>query len=822
MHPLTHAEIVGGTVSLLLIAVAILVLSKRIRLPFTVILVLIGIVLSWLIGEYPHELGLLKRLEISPELILFVFLPTLIFESTFNLDARSLRRNLGPILTLAVPGLVLSTALIGVILWLATPLPLDAALLLGAILSATDPVAVIALFARIGAPQQLSILVEGESLFNDATSIVLARILVGVVAAGTVSAGTIGAGIVDFFALFAGGLVLGILLGLFTGMLIGMLESEPLVEITLVTALAYVAFLLAEEVFHVSGVMATMGAGLTMGGWGRAKISASVRASLEYFLGLLAFFATALIFLMVGLRVDLSALWGSLDLLPWVVVAMLAARAVLVFGLMPLVGRLPGASPISLAYQAVMFWGGLRGAIALAIVLSLPAFAYSDTFVALVMGAVLFTLLVQGLTIEPLVRFLRLHVPTLADQVANLERDLTAKRRAYERLPELQAGGLFSSRIARRLQQEYEREIRAARDAIRTLRSAGLDPKQELHLLYLHAFAEEGGIYTDMYGKGHLSEGAYRELMLVLGRQVDAIRYHGDPESIRSPHHAIRLYRSFDRLPLLGRLGEFLRMRQVIRHYEEQWGHFQGSDFVIRYLQQLKELESIPDDVYQHVLGQYRHWHEQAGRQLDHMSEQFPEFVTSMQERFGRRLGLLAEMEVIGEQARRGVLSKGKAEEIEAEIARRLVALRGQSVSKLHADPVRLLRQVPLFRELGNDEIETLAGEVSSLTLAENEEIIRQGDVGHSLYLIARGVVRVTRATEEGGSQALGTLMAGDYFGEMALLHDEPRTATVKTVTACQLYQLKKQTLQTIFEKHPSIGEAIRRIDEQRRREQVG
>jgi len=821
MHPLSHAEIVGGTVSLLLIAVAILVFSKHIRLPFTVILVLIGIALSWLVSLYPHELGLLKRLEISPELILFVFLPTLIFESTFNLDTRSLRRNIGPILTLAVPGLVLSTALIGGILWLATPLPLDAALLLGAILSATDPVAVMALFARIGAPQQLSILIEGESLFNDATSIVLARILLGVVTAGAISADTITDGVVDFFALFAGGLLLGILLGLFTAFLIGMLESEPLVEITLITALAYVSFLLAEEVFHVSGVMATMGAGLTMGGWGRTKISPSVRNYLEYFLALLAFFATALIFLMVGMKVDLTALWGSLGLLLWVIVAMLVARAALVFGLVPLVGRLPGWHPVNMAYRIVMFWGGLRGAIALAIVLSLPAFAYSETFVALVMGAVLFTLLVQGLTIEPLVRVLGLHVPSLADQVANLERGLTAKRRAYERLPELQAGGLFSSRIARRLQLEYDREIREAREAISSLRSTELGPRQELYLLYLHAFAEEGGFYMDMYAKGHLSEGAFRELMSVLSRQIDAIRYHGDPESIRSTHHAFRLHRLLAYFPLLDSLGELMRRRQVIRHYEEVWGHFQGSNFVIRYLQELKELESIPDDIYLQVLDQYRHWHQQAGKQLDQMSEQFPEFVTSMQERFGQRLGLLAEMEVTGEQLRRGMLPKGRAEEIETEIAKRLAALRGQSVSKLYADPLQLLRHVPLFRELSHEEFATLAEEVKPVTLAENEEIIQQGEVGHSLYLIARGVVRVTRESEEGVSQALGTLMAGDYFGEMALLHDEPRTASVRTVTSCQLYELSNEVLQSIIGKHPSIGEAISRIDEQRRKEQA-
>jgi CPA1 family monovalent cation:H+ antiporter len=822
MHePSTTAALVAATVSLLLIASLILVVSRRIRLPFTVVLVVIGIVLALLIERYPHELHLLGELEASPELILYVFLPTLIFQSTFNLDVRSLRHNLAPILTLAVPGLVLSTALIGLILWLTTPLPLDVALLLGAILSATDPVAVIAIFERLGAPHRLMILVEGESLFNDATAIVLSRILIGVVAAGTISGGTIADGVIDFFALFVGGLLLGILLGWITGLLLGLLESEPMVEITTTTALAYVAFLLAEDLLHVSGVMAVMGAGLTLGGWGRAKISASVRVYLEQFIDMLAFIATALIFLMVGLKIDLAALWGSLDMLAWVVVAMLVARAVLVFGLMPLVGRIPGFGRINGAYQAVMFWGGLRGAIALAIVLSLPAFEYSQLFVTLVSGAVLFTLIVQGLTIEPLVRWLRLHVPSLADRMALLERELMARQRARERVPELQAGGLFSSAIARRLQQQCARSIAEVQASLTTLREKDLHRDQEVNLLYLHAFAEEGHSYTEMYGKGHLSEGAYRELMLVLTMQIDSVRHQGEFVRVAygrtfSPERM--LSHLLIRLPGLTWLGEKLQMRRVIRNYEEEWGHFQGSGHVLAYLHELQELESTPAEVIRSVVETYEHWHRQSARHLDRVTEQFPEFVASMQERLGSRLILLAEKEVTAEQAERGMLPRGVATELQSDIARRLTALRGQSVERLYADPAELLKRVPLFAELAGAEFLVLARHVKPLTLAEGEDIIRQGETGYSLYLIARGVVQVVRDFE-GQAQRVGTLMAGDYFGEMALMHHEPRTATVRTVTPCQLYELHSDTLADVIGRHPEVGEALKRTDAERWRE---
>jgi CPA1 family monovalent cation:H+ antiporter len=273
-HTSIISSAVWGVFTLLLVALGILLVAKRTRLPFTVLLVLVGIVLSGLQDRYPEALRLLDTLQVSPDLILFVFLPTLIFESSYHLDARRLRHNLTPILFLAVPGLLLSTGLIGLIVWLATDIPLVAALLLGAILSATDPVAVIALFKQLGAPENLTTLVEGESLLNDASAIVVSRILVAILAAGAFSGDLLLTGAVDFLVLFVGGLLVGMLMGYIVSTLIGWVESEPFVEIGLTTALAYLSFMFAEQVLHLSGVMATLGAGLVLGTWAAILILA--------------------------------------------------------------------------------------------------------------------------------------------------------------------------------------------------------------------------------------------------------------------------------------------------------------------------------------------------------------------------------------------------------------------------------------------------------------------------------------------------------------------------------------------------------------------
>lgn len=822
MHHSSHvAELVGGLIALLLLAVTVLAFTKKVRLPFTVVLVMAGVGLAYLAKDN-HTMQIMHELEISPELILYVFLPTLIFESTLHLDPRSLRHNLGPILTLAVPGLLLSTGLIGLIVWLATPIPLTSALLLGAILSATDPVAVVSLFRQLGAPARLTTLVEGESLFNDATSIVVARILIGVIAAGTISSDSMASGIVDFFVLFFGGLLVGAALGFVIAFVLGLVESDPFIEITLTTALAYLSFLLAEETFGVSGVMATVGAGLVIGGWGHVKISPSVREYLNNFWEQMAFIANALIFIMLGLKVDLAALRDSLDLLPWVILAMLVARAALVYGLMPLVGRLPGGKPVGLAYQTVMFWGGLRGAIAVAIVLSLPTMPYSDTFIALVMGAVLFTLLLQGLTIEPLVKWLRLDQPTMVDRIAILERDLDASRNALKRITQLREGGLFSSSLAHRLTLQSERAMSQAQHALQRLRNRELSTDEETSLLYLRTLSEEKLFYSRLYAEGHLTEGAYRELSLVLTLQIDAIRFHGAFEHIHS-HRVRRLfergaYKLFDRTPLLAPIAEQLRMRRLIRNYEEVWGHYQGSGQVLQYLKDIEKLEAIPSAVTADVRGHYQQWHDLARKQLDQLSEQFPELVGSMQERLGKRMVLLAEAEATRAQELRGLLPHGRSEALLQDIDHQLNLLRGETVEKLQINAEKLLRRVPLFRDLDESTFQQLLSRLRPHTLDSNEVIIEQGELGDSLYLIARGVVRVS-CREEEVDRDLGTLMAGDFFGEMALMHHESRNATIRTITPCKLYELPRQSLEDIFQYHPEIEAQLRQLDAARRQE---
>nr|WP_246590257.1 cation:proton antiporter [Marinobacterium ramblicola] len=804
----------------MLVALGVYLVSRRTHLPFTVMLVIVGIAISYLGSNVPALGQVEETLRISPDLILFVFLPTLIFESSYNLDARQLRHNSLQILTLAIPGLLLSTGLIGLIVWQALDIDLLAALLMGALLSATDPVAVIALFRQIGAPARLTALIEGESLFNDATALVVSKILLTTLAIGALSADQLTAGLLNFITLFAGGLAFGVLLGYLTGKVIGWIDSDPIIEIGLTTALAYLSFLVAEEVLGVSGVMATLGAGLTLGTWGRLRIAASVRVYLDHFWDVLAFAANAFLFLLLGMQVDLPSLIETWDLVLWVILAMLVSRALVIFGLLPLIGRLPKVDPIGIGYRFIMFWGGLRGAIALAIVLSLPEYPFKDLFVALVTGAVLFTLLAQGLSMKPALRLMKLDQPPLADRLALLEREIIAHQRAIRRLPALHQGGLFSSRVTQRLSHRSHDAIESAKQAIRQLRKTQLSHGQEFNLFFLRALTEEKSYYREMFERGHLSESVTRRLLMILEHQTDTLRYNGQFHNGvgRLQYEFIEhwLFSRFSHPPLLHKLLERIRIARISRYYETVWGHFQGSRHVLHSIDELARIESTPPDIVAQVREHYTHWNHLATDKLHRLNHDFPEFALLMQERLGRRIVLLSEVETTREQARHGAIPKGVAEEIEADFLHQLKRLRGQSVQKIYDDPELLLKRVPLFAKLPRRLLRMIAEACEPITLDKHDYLIHQGSHNDTLYIVSRGTVRLQQYVN-GKEHQLSTLIAGDSFGESALLGEGQADLSVVAQTPSRLYALSRERLQAFMREDSELKNLLTDSDAQQR-----
>jgi len=798
-HTSAVIDLVGAITALLLVAAAVLALSKRLHLPFTVMLVVAGIALSEWARWAPGLLSPLVQFQISPDVILFVFLPTLIFESSLHLDARELRRNLLPVLTLAVPGLLISTAIIATVVAYFTPIDFAAALVLGAILSATDPVAVISLFKQLGAPRRLTILVEGESLFNDATAIVASQILLAIAVAGYVSTQTIVSGVGDFTFVFFGGAVVGWVLAVITGYVLGRVEGDPLIEISLTMFLAYFSFLVAEHVLHVSGVMATVAAALTIGGWGRSKISASVNEYLENFWEYLAYVANALIFLLVGLTINLAAIAQSWSMLIWVILAMLLARAVVVFTLVPLVGRLPGADVINRKYQTVMYWGGLRGAIALAIVLSLGDFPYADTFVVLVIGAVLFTLIIPGLSIEQLIKYLGLHHPPLADRMAEAEARLGAKRSALEDLPELQKDAAFSSRTATRLRTEYQLTIDDAEEQFDEQRAQELDDIQEYNLLLLKCFSVQKAFYHDKLGRGHLSEQTYRNLVYALNVEGDSLRYHGElprvpPRSKWGRWCRNTWMRLVQRMGIFDSYAESIRSHSTAQDYEYAWAGYHGCVRVLASIDSLSEHSQTRGSVVGELRACFNRWAQGARKKLDTVAEEFPEFYEASQQRLAERMMLHSQRDFIVGQRRSGAIPNTVAALLLKELDVDIRELRGYDTTQLKIDASEFLRKVPIFSGLTQQEVSQILSCLKQRTVPARQDLIQLGARDESLYLIARGKVRVLKV-EEGQEIEIAQLGAGEFVGEDGFLNGKPSATICRALTPCAIYELRRRDL---------------------------
>ena len=389
---------------LLIAASTIAVLTKYLRIPYTVALVLGGLLLSLLHLSFLSPLQPNQRPNwLTPDVILILFLPALVFEGSVKIDVRDLLHDAAPLLVLANIGVLLATLVTGYLVHWAIGLPILIALLFGAIISATDPMSVLAIFKDLRMDKRLSVLIEGESLLNDGTAVVLFQILLAGVVAGGLSAGK---GIGQFLWAVLGGAVLGSALA-YAASKITQTIDDPQIEITLTTVVAYGSYLLANHL-HLSGVIATASAGLMVGNFGAKKgMSARTRTVLESFWEYIAFVMNSLVFLLIGLEVHIGALAQAWRPVLFAIAAVLAGRAFSVYLLVPLSNLF--AEKIPFPWQHVTVWGGLRGALALALALSLDnTFPCRDRVLDLTFGVVVFSILVQGLTMKPLLRLLGL------------------------------------------------------------------------------------------------------------------------------------------------------------------------------------------------------------------------------------------------------------------------------------------------------------------------------------------------------------------------------------------------------------------------------
>jgi len=640
-------------VSLLLgLAVLVGLLAQRIHIPVTVVLAVVGV----LVVEMGFDLVTAQLVGGAglKELLVNLFLPILIFEAALGLSTREFMRNLVAISALATVALVISAGLVGVGLHYALGIPIAVALLFGALISATDPVAVVAVFRELGVPPRLLTIVEGESLLNDGVAIVLSGILLSVATGHSL---TVTEGVTEFMVVSAGGLLIGAVTGTAAVMLLPLMNRLPAAAFSV--AVAYGSFVLA-EVWHVSGVMATLAAGIGIGGMIESRADQGVRALLHELWEALGFIANALLFLFIGLALDYDLLRENLDAIGIAVLAVLVARPLAVVPLVSFLERTTHIPKVGHRNSAVVVWGGLRGGVALALALALPETIGEETrdqIIALTGGVVLATLLLNATTISFVVHALGLDRPSRSEEYLGALARLLAVDTARTRLAQL---GFTDSLVDAHLDV-------AEADARDQLDRSHLSGPEECDVLTLRGLHIEREAYQGLSDAGLLPPIATRTLLQEIDDEIEEVEFGGlRIDAARRAH--LPWYGRLHRW-LLGRLPQPLGEDLTEVAYIEVCARRLAARRAAEELDAFKQLPHVDAARVDEAKETFVHWERSASAVLETLDENQDVDRQVLHRRQAKALSRIAAVEVLREMVHVGVLSPAVAEQAGARVA---------------------------------------------------------------------------------------------------------------------------------------------------------
>jgi CPA1 family monovalent cation:H+ antiporter len=771
--------------------------AVRLRLAPVVLLAVIGVAIGAVSIVLVHTpvserfgdfAGLFADLPVGAETFIYVFLPLLVFEGAITADVRRMLEDAAPILMLAVVATVVCTAVVGVALWPIADLPLVVCLLLGSVVATTDPAAVIAVFRDVGAAARLTRLVEGEALLNDAAAIVMFTVLLGMIVSGR-QPDFLG-GAAQFLVSFFGGAVLGVLAGRALLQLIPWTRDDRLAEATLTVALPYLVFIAAEHVLHVSGVVAVLCAGLTVSAFGRSRITPYNWSFITDLWAQIAFWAHSLVFVLASILVPkllLDMQFHDVMLIAALIVAVFAARILVLFLLLPLLSLAKLTQPISTAYKLAIAWGGLRGALTLVLALAVtenPALKPEiQRFVAvLATGLVLFTLLINGTTLRFVIRLLRLDRLSPVDQalrdrvlaLSYAEIDETIRSMANEH--DISPAALTSALAP------YEAGIEAAN---LPGGEAGLTDHQRLaiglvalgnqeRMLALEIMAERAAspitVQALLRNAEALGEGARSGGRLGYKRGAEAALAF--PLSFKAAYF---FYRRFGIVRFLAdRLGDRFEMLLVTRLLiqELMGAHAVRSRSIFG-----ERVVELIDEILKLRL-------KRTTAALDALRRQYPQYAAALEARFLRQSAMRREMGRYDALFQEGLIAAEVYEDLKGSVEDKKREARPRF--DLGLDTRELIGRLDLFADLSEQQLERVQKLLRPRFVAPRERIVQEGDQGDACYFIASGAAEVVFP---GRRIPLGS---GDLFGEMALLTGMTRQADVVAMTYCRLLVLRK------------------------------
>ena len=631
------------------------------KLPYTVILLLFGIMIASVEKFYISGDGLVSHMirqvgDIDPHLILFLFLPILIFESAYSMEPHLFFRIAPQIILLAVLGLIISMVLTAfAVSWLFS-WGLGVALLFGALISATDPVAVVALLKEKSSRKRLETLLEGESLLNDGTAIVFFSLFYGFALGSTTEINSLEV-VMDFLRIVLMGSFIGIAVGWVILWVIGRLFNQPLMEITLSVVAAYIAFIISEEL-HVSGVVSLVSLALMFSTFGRTRISPEVTHFLHQFWEMMAYMANTLIFLIVGIvivlhvKFDDPSMWVKLGVL-YIFLLLIRTSSVLV--LMPILKRI--GVGITREKATVLIWGGLRGAVSLSMALSLSqdssvSAEFSEQVLFLTAGIVVLTIVLNGSSMEWLLHLLGLDKLPAAKEVS-VQKAARGVHKQMESFLQKISGNTFFNTIS---QYELESYINDAHEV-----SYAKEMNEDLRIAVMRRLLEiERSSYWQQFEKGYIG----RHAANTLSSSVEAAL---DNEPVIFPRKA--LTKSFSlplppywilHFPFFSTQVHNWIFTRLSLNYDIARGFVEAQDEMQKHIDELADTKELKDEL-KLMIENNRH---SAFVFTKIIEEEYSALISSLQISSARRLILNHERSLIWKMQHEGVLEDAEAQKL--------------------------------------------------------------------------------------------------------------------------------------------------------------
>jgi len=792
-------------------------LAAKLRLPYSVILAAVGIAIGAAATFFwrtdltdalnPVALAILN-LPIRSNVFLYVFLPTLVFQVSLGLNLRRMLDDWVPILVLAVVAVVVATVVIGFALLPFAGLPLAACLLIGAIVSTTDPSAVVSIFRATPAPQRLARIVEGESLLNDAAAIALFGLFLGFVTVGQQDPDLV-AGLMRFPWIVAGGILAGALTARVAVEIIARMPAHPLGQISVSVALPYLTYIGAEQM-GASGVIAVVLAGLTLNLLAPGRFPPALTAGLRDTWDLLAHWAGSLIFVLAALlipRLLSDVRTFDLVLVGIVVLAAFAARAAILFIVLPLLTLIHLSPKVERPYRVAILWGGLRGAVTLALALAVTESRLVPPEIQrqvgiLATGFTLFTLIVQGTTLRRVIARLGLDRLSPIDTALGNQVIAVALQTVREGVAETAREFGLTREIVRDEAKRFGERLDVAVN--RADGNAEILDRDRITLGLVALAGRERDLILEEFRQQVIPPELAERLLAGADRIIEATRANGRTAYRAAARANLATgwrYRAAEALHNRVGLG-----RPLARLTEDRF------DMLVTLGMILPDLHGFINDRIRRIHGRrvadllhelLDRRAEETQKELEGLRLQFPGYAEMLERRLIRRTTLRLEEREYDALTEDGLIGPELRATLGDEIARRRGILAARPTLDLKLQKSDLVAQFPLFSDLDESSRKMLARRLRTVYVPPGEVILHRDSVPRQVWFIASGAVETVTA---GTKHRLGR---GEMFGQLALLARMRRRTQVVAITHCTLLALDEARFRRLLEKSAPLRRAV-------------